>query len=154
MGEAASVAIGKPRAWLSRRRPWTWYLPVRRLGRHLPQHCPIGTVKAAICDLLPVAADGVINGAMVPPMARSGKPQASAMTSYAVFFIDPAAIGLQRVQATDAAAAEAMVLDQHPDAQVHAVDGALVTEENRHRMLAAWVRGQSSAGKPARSNLS
>jgi hypothetical protein len=33
-----------------------------------------------------------------------------------------------------------MVLDQHPDAQVHAVDGALVSEENRHRMLAAWVR--------------
>jgi hypothetical protein len=25
--------------------------------------------------------------------------------------------------------------------RVHAVDGALVTEENRHRMLAAWVRG-------------
>jgi hypothetical protein len=57
-----------------------------------------------------------------------------------VFFIDPAAIGLQRVEAADAAAAEGMVLDQHPDAQVHAVDGALVTEENRHRMLAAWVR--------------
>jgi hypothetical protein len=33
-----------------------------------------------------------------------------------------------------------MVLDQHPDAQVHAVDGALVTEENRHRMLAAWEK--------------
>ncbi len=62
------------------------------------------------------------------------------MTSYAVLFIDPAAIGLQRVEAADAATAEGMVLDQHPDAQVHAVDGALVTEENRHRMLAAWVR--------------
>jgi hypothetical protein len=65
------------------------------------------------------------------------------MTSYAVFFIDPAAIGLQRVEAADAAAAEEMVLDQHPDAQVHAVDGVLVTEENRHRMLAAWVRGNT-----------
>jgi hypothetical protein len=65
------------------------------------------------------------------------------MTSYAVFFIDPAAIGLQRVEAADAAAAEGMVLDQHPDAQVHAVDGALVTEENNHRMLAAWVRGNT-----------
>jgi hypothetical protein len=62
------------------------------------------------------------------------------VTQFAVFFIDPAAIGLQRVEAADAAAAEGMVLDHHPDAQVHAVDGALVTEENRHRMLAAWVR--------------
>ena len=62
------------------------------------------------------------------------------MTSCAVYFMDAAAIGLQRLNAPDAAAAEAMVLDQHPDAHVHAVDGALVTEENRHRMLAAWVR--------------
>lgn len=79
---------------------------------------------------------------MVPPVARSGKSLASAMTSYAVFFSAPAAIGLQRVEAADAAAAEGMVLDQHPDAQVHAVDGALVTEENHRRMLAAWVRGR------------
>ena len=64
------------------------------------------------------------------------------MTSYAVLFIDPVAIGLQRLDAPDAAAAEAIVLDQHPDAQVHAVDDALVTEENRHRMLAAWVMGR------------
>jgi hypothetical protein len=63
------------------------------------------------------------------------------MTQFAVFFIDPAAIGLQRVEASDAAAAEGMVLDQHPVAQVHAVDGVLVSEENLHRMLAAWVRG-------------
>jgi hypothetical protein len=64
------------------------------------------------------------------------------MTSYAVLFIDLAAVGLQRLYAPDAAAAEAIVLDQRPDAQVHAVDDALVTEENRHRMLAAWVRGR------------
>jgi hypothetical protein len=64
------------------------------------------------------------------------------MTSYAVFFIDPAAIGLQRVEAADAAAAEGMVLDQHPDAQAHAVDGALVTEENRHQLLTSWVSEQ------------
>jgi hypothetical protein len=44
------------------------------------------------------------------------------------------------VEAADAAAAEGMVLDQHPDAQVHAVDGVLVSDENRHRLLAAWAR--------------
>jgi hypothetical protein len=62
------------------------------------------------------------------------------MPKFVVFFADDAAVGVTRVEASDAAAAEAMVLNQHPDAQVHAVDGALVTEENRHRMLAAWVR--------------
>jgi hypothetical protein len=59
-----------------------------------------------------------------------------------VFFSDPAAMGLQGLDAPDAAAAEGMVLDQHPDAQVHAVDGALVTDENRHRManlIESWV---------------
>ena len=71
----------------------------------------------------------------------------SAMKSFAVFFMDPAAIGLQRVEASDAAAAEGMVLDQHPDAQVHAVDGALVTDENRQRMLVAWVRDRNSHTK-------
>jgi len=45
------------------------------------------------------------------------------------------------VEAADAAAAEALVLDQHPGGRVHAVDGALVSEENRVRLLAAWVRG-------------
>jgi hypothetical protein len=59
-----------------------------------------------------------------------------------VFFIDPAAIGLQRIDALDAAAAEAMVLNQHPDAQVHAVDGALVPERNSQQMVAAWLRRQ------------
>jgi hypothetical protein len=45
-----------------------------------------------------VEAGGVVHGAMVPPVARSGKSLVAAMTSYAVFFIDPAAIGLQRVR--------------------------------------------------------
>ncbi len=62
------------------------------------------------------------------------------MTSCAVFFMDPAAIGLQRLDAPDAAAAEGMVLDQHPDAQMHTLDGALVNEESRHRMLEAWIK--------------
>ena len=36
--------------------------------------------------------------------------------------------------------AEGMVLDQHPDAQFHAVNGALVTEENRHQLMVAVTR--------------
>ena len=37
-------------------------------------------------------------------------------------------------------AAEWMVLDQHPDGQVNAIDGARVTEKNSRRTLAASVR--------------
>ena len=63
------------------------------------------------------------------------------MPQFAVFFADDAAIGLERIEAADAAAAEAMALELHPDARVHAVDGALATAENQVRLLAAWVRG-------------
>jgi hypothetical protein len=63
------------------------------------------------------------------------------MPSFAVFFRDEVALGLQRVEASDAVAAEAMVQEAHPEAVLHAVDGALVTAENRHRLLASWARG-------------
>jgi len=36
-------------------------------------------------------------------------------------------------------AAEALVLEQHPGGRVDAVGGALVSESNRVRMLAAWL---------------
>ena len=65
------------------------------------------------------------------PGAPVRAAHASAMASYAVFFADDAAIGLERIEAADAAEAEAMALELHSDAQVHAVDGALMTEENR-----------------------
>jgi len=53
-----------PRVWptqshwcgLPIRRPRTWHLPIGRLGRHLPQDLPVGTLEETICDLLPVAA--------------------------------------------------------------------------------------------------
>jgi len=31
-------------------------------------------------------------------------------------------------------------MEEHPGPKVHVVDGATVTEENRERMLAAWMR--------------
>ncbi len=65
---------------------------------------------------------------------------ASMAVVFAGLAVVMAAIGLQRLDAPDAAAAEAMVLDQQPDAQMHTVDGAHVTEESRHRMLEALVR--------------
>lgn len=64
------------------------------------------------------------------------------MLSFAVFFADEAAVGITRVDAADAAAAEALALEDHPGGRAHAVDAALVTEENRVRMLGAWLRQQ------------
>jgi hypothetical protein len=42
----------------------------------------------------------------MPPLLPPGRAAISLVTSFAVFFCDPAAIGLQRVEAADAAAAE------------------------------------------------
>jgi len=66
------------------------------------------------------------------------------MLSFAVFFADEAAACVTRVDAPDAATAEALVMEEHPGAKVHAVDGATVTEENRVRLLAAWLEGERS----------
>lgn len=76
------------------------------------------------------------------PWLPPGGPAALLMLSFAVFFSDEAAVGVTRVEAADAAAAEALVLVEHPGGKAHAVDGALVTEENRVRMLGAWLRKQ------------
>ena len=61
------------------------------------------------------------------------------MPKFAVFFADDAAVGVARVEASDAAAAEAQVLRDHPYGTVKAVGDERVTAENRHRMLAKWM---------------
>jgi hypothetical protein len=62
--------LGNPLPWLLPRRPWTRHLPIGWFGCHLPQHCPVGAIEAAVCDLFPVAAGGIIHGVMKPPVAR------------------------------------------------------------------------------------
>ena len=62
------------------------------------------------------------------------------MPRFAVFFADEAAVGVTRAEAPEAATAEAMVMEEHLGAKDNAVDGATVTEENRVRLLAAWMR--------------
>ena len=62
------------------------------------------------------------------------------MPAYAVFFSDDAAVGMTRVIATDAAAAELLVLLDHPDGTVKAVSSEMVATENRQRMLTAWLQ--------------
>jgi len=62
------------------------------------------------------------------------------MPSFAVFFDDEAAVGMTRVEAANAAAAEASVLEQHEGGSVKALGDEQVTVENRHRVLARWVQ--------------
>ena len=61
------------------------------------------------------------------------------MPTFAVLFADEAAVGITRVEAADAAAAEALVLEEHPGGRTHAVGDAFVTEENRVQMLGTWL---------------
>jgi hypothetical protein len=61
------------------------------------------------------------------------------MPKSAVFFADDAAVGVTRVEASDADAAEALVLRDHPDGTVKAVGDEQVNAENRHRMLGKWM---------------
>jgi len=61
------------------------------------------------------------------------------MAKFAVFFADDAAVGVTRVEAVDADAAEVLVLLDHPHGTVKAVGDEQVTAENRHRILAKWL---------------
>jgi len=61
------------------------------------------------------------------------------MPKFAVLFRDDLAVGVTRVEAASAAAAEALVLEQHEGGSVKAVGDEQVTIENRHRVLAKWV---------------
>jgi hypothetical protein len=64
------------------------------------------------------------------------------MPSYLVFFTDEIAHGMQPVEASDAAAAEAMVRDLNPDARVGSVLDVGLNGAERHRLLAEWVQEQ------------
>jgi len=57
-----------------------------------------------------------------------------------VLFRDDLAVGVTRVEAASAAAAEALVLEQQERGSVKALGDEQVTIENRHRVLAKWVQ--------------
>ena len=77
-----------------------------------------GTV--AIKCWLAGVADGL--DLLVLPINQHHRATTENLPQFAVFFADEAAVGMTRVEASDAAAAEALVLAQHPGARVHAVD--------------------------------
>ena len=83
------------------------------------------------------------------PNLRNAHPQASitasaltAMPQFAVFFSDGAGFGIEMVQALDAAHAQDITRAQHPTGRLSAVPAELLDGQDRHKLLAAWLRGE------------
>ncbi len=80
-------------------------------------------------------------------MATTWVPRHFPVPQFLVFFTDEIAHGMQPVEAPDAAAAEAVILDLNPDARVGAVLDDGVDAAGRHRLLAEWIRGAGLDGQ-------
>ena len=64
------------------------------------------------------------------------------MPRFAVFFYDGAGFGIELVQALDAPHAQDIVRAQHPSGRLSAVPAELLDGQDRHKLLAAWLRGE------------
>lgn len=64
------------------------------------------------------------------------------MPQFAVFFADGVGFGIKMVQALDAAHAQDIARAQHPTGQLSAVPAELLHGQDRHQLLAAWLRGE------------
>ena len=62
------------------------------------------------------------------------------MPQFAVFFSDGAGFGIKVVQALDAAHAQDIARAQHPTGRLSAVPAELLDGQDRHKLLAAWLR--------------
>ena len=67
------------------------------------------------------------------------------MPQFAVFFSDGAGFGIEMVQALDAAHAQDIARAQHPTGRLSAVPAELLDGQDRHKLLAAWLRGKEGA---------
>jgi hypothetical protein len=63
--------------------------------------------------------------------------------SKAVLFLGPADIGIEMVQALDAAHAQDIARAQHPSGRLSAVPAELLDGQDRHKLLRAWLRGET-----------
>ena len=64
------------------------------------------------------------------------------MPQFAVFFFDGAGFGIEVVQALDADHAQDITRAQHPKGRLSAVPAELLDGQDRHKLLAASVRGR------------
>ena len=60
----------------------------------------------------------------------------------AVFFADAAGFGIVMVQALDCAHAQDIARAHHPTGWLSAVPAELLDGVDRHKLLAAWLRGK------------
>ena len=88
----------------------------------------------------PVVSGGELGAA--PRFASITEPALTAMPQFAVFFSDGAGFGIEMVQALDAAHAQDIARAQHPTGRLSAVPAELLDGQDRHRLLAAWLRGE------------
>jgi hypothetical protein len=87
----------------------------------------------------------VASGGELDAAARSASITVSALTAmpqFAVFFSDDAGFGIEMVQALDAAHAQDITRAQHPTGRLSAVPAELLEGQDRHKLLAAWLRGE------------
>jgi hypothetical protein len=88
---------------------------------------------------------GVASGGELDAAARSASITVSALTAmpqFAVFFSDDAGFGIEMLQALDAAHAQDIARAQHPTGRLSAVPAELLEGQDRHKLLAAWLRGE------------
>lgn len=103
--------------------------------------------------MLSMEAGGIVHGLLEPPTPhlRARRRIASpAASPFAVLFADEAAVGMIRVMAADAGAAEAPLHVQHPGAKVHVVGPGLVSGVIRVSLLAARMPLQFSLAHKSR----
>jgi hypothetical protein len=87
----------------------------------------------------------VASGGELDAAARSASITVSALTAmpqFAVFFSDDAGFGIEMLQALDAAHAQDIARAQHPTGRLSAVPAELLEGQDRHKLLAAWLRGE------------
>ena len=63
------------------------------------------------------------------------------MPKFAVFFSDGAGFGIAMVQALDTAHTQDITRAQHPTRRLSAVPAQLLDGQDRHKLLAAWLKG-------------
>jgi hypothetical protein len=63
------------------------------------------------------------------------------MPQFAMFFADGAGFGIAMVQALDTAHTQDITRAQHPTRRLSAVPAQLLDGQDRHKLLAAWLKG-------------
>ena len=79
--------------------------------------------------------------AIAPPISQHLALAQACMPKFAVFFSDGAGFGIEMVQALDAAHAQDIARAQHPSGRLSAVPAELLDGQDRHKLLAAWLKG-------------